>query len=112
MAVSEVEIMKQIQTLSRGEVRLFRNNVGFDAQNKVRYGLAPGSSDLIGWTQVEITQHHVGRKVAIFTAIEVKSEFGRIRSDQQRFVDFVDECGGISGICRSVADAKALLLKS
>lgn len=109
MAVSEVEIMKQIQALSRGGVRLFRNNVGFDAQNKVKYGLMPGSSDLIGWTQIEITPHHVGRKVAIFTAIEVKSEFGRIRPDQQRFVDFVNECGGISGICRSVADAKTLL---
>ncbi len=109
MAVSETEIMKQIQTLSKGRVRLFRNNVGFDAHNKVRYGLMPGSSDLIGWTEIEITPHHVGRKVAIFTAIEVKSQFGRIRPDQQNFVDFVDKSGGIAGICRSIQEARALL---
>lgn len=109
MAVSESEIMRQIQTLSRGSVRLFRNNVGFDATNKVKYGLMPGSSDLIGWTEIEITPHHVGRKVAIFTAIEVKSEFGRIRDDQKKFVDYVDKCGGIAGICRSIQEARDLL---
>jgi len=109
MAISESEIMRQIQTLSRGSVRLFRNNVGFDAQNKVKYGLMPGSSDLIGWTEIKITPHHVGRKMAIFTAIEVKSEFGRIRDDQQKFVDYVDKCGGIAGICRSIQEARDLL---
>jgi hypothetical protein len=109
MAVSESEIMRQIQTLSRGSVRLFRNNVGFDAQNKVKYGLMPGSSDLIGWTEIQIDSNDIGKKVAIFTAIEVKSEFGRIRPDQQIFVDYVKQCGGIAGICRSIQEAKSLL---
>jgi hypothetical protein len=109
MAVSETEIMRQIQTLSKGPVRLFRNNVGFDAQNKVKYGLMPGSSDLIGWTQIEIKSNHVGKNFAIFTAIEVKSEFGRIRPEQQNFVDYVNQSGGIAGICRNIQEAKALL---
>lgn len=109
MKIKETDILREIQTLSRGDVRLFRNNVGFDLSNKVKYGLAPGSADLIGWRTITITEHHVGRKVAVFAAIEVKTPTGRIREDQQNFIDFVDECGGISGICRSVQDAIDLL---
>jgi hypothetical protein len=109
MKVKETDILREILELSRGPVRLFRNNVGFDAGNKVRYGLKPGSSDLIGWRTIEITEHHIGRKVAVFAAIEVKTPTGTVKEEQQRFVDYVDECGGISGICRSVEEAKALL---
>lgn len=107
--MKEQEILKQIQTLSRGSVRLFRNNVGFDAANKVKYGLMPGSSDLIGWKTITITPHHVGRQVAVFTAIEVKKPGGVVRDDQRCFVDYVDSCGGLSGICYSYEDAVALL---
>jgi hypothetical protein len=109
MKIKETDILREILELSRGPVRLFRNNVGFDAGNKVRYGLKPGSSDLIGWRTIEITEHHIGRKVAVFAAIEVKTPTGKVKEEQQRFVDYVDECGGISGICRSVEEAKALL---
>jgi hypothetical protein len=45
----------------------------------------------------------------VFAAIEVKTPTGKVKEEQQRFVDYVDECGGISGICRSVEEAKALL---
>lgn len=107
--MTESEILKQIHALSKGSVRLFRNNVGFDAVNKVRYGLVPGSSDLIGWKTIQITPHHVGHKVAVFTAIEVKKKGGRVAPGQQQFVDYVDECGGLSGICYSVEDAIELL---
>ena len=107
--MTETEILRQIQSLSKGSVRLFRNNVGFDATNKVRYGLMPGSSDLIGWKTIEITKHHLGSKIAVFTAIEVKKKGGRPTPGQQQFVDYVDECGGLSGICYSLEDAIALL---
>ena len=107
--MTESEILKQILTLSRGDTRLFRNNVGFDATNKVKYGLAPGSSDLIGWKTITITPQHVGRKIAVFTAIEVKKPGGRISPKQQRFCDFVDQCGGLSGICYSIEEAQELL---
>lgn len=107
--MKEQEILKQIQTLSKGNVRLFRNNVGFDATNKVRYGLATGSSDLIGWKTITITPHHVGRTVAVFCAIEVKKPGGRVTGDQTNFVDFVDSSGGIAGVCYSYEDAVALL---
>jgi len=107
--MTEQEILKQIQALSRGGVRLFRNNVGFDTTNKVRYGLVPGSSDLIGWKTIEITKHHLGRKIAVFTAIEVKKKGGRPTPGQLQFIDVVDEAGGLAGICYSVEEAMELL---
>ncbi len=107
--MTEKEIQNKILQLSRGDVRLFRNNVGFDKSNKVKYGLAPGSSDLIGWKTITITEHHIGKKVAVFTAIEVKKPGGRISDKQQNFVDFVDACGGLSGICFSEDEAIELL---
>lgn len=107
--MTESEILKQIQTLSKGNVRLFRNNVGFDAANKVRYGLMPGSSDLIGWKTITITPRYVGMQVAVFCAIEVKKPGGRVTGEQSNFIDYVDNSGGIAGVCYSYEDAVALL---
>lgn len=65
---------------------LGRNNVGQlkdEHDRPVRYGLANDSkqlndvlksSDLIGWRSVTVTPEMVGRKVAIFTAIECKRD--------------------------------------
>ena len=107
--MTEAEILKQILTLSRGDTRLFRNNVGFDALNKVRYGLVKGSSDLIGWKTINVTQKMVGKKIAVFTAIEVKKPGGRIRPDQKIFIDKVNTSGGIASICYSLEEAQELL---
>jgi hypothetical protein len=107
--MTETEILRAIQSLSRGSVRLFRNNVGFDATNKVRYGLMPGSSDLIGWKTIEITKHHVGKKIAVFTAIEVKKKGGRATPGQRQFIEVVDQSGGLAGICYSIEEAIDLL---
>lgn len=68
-------------------------------------GLTKGSSDLIGWTVVEVTPEMVGTKVAIFTAVEVKTEKGKPTSEQLIFVDAVKKAGGFAGIARSEADA-------
>ena len=107
--MTEAEILKQILTLSRGNTRLFRNNVGFDATNKVRYGLVKGSSDLIGWKTITVTDNMVGEKIAVFTAIEVKKPGGRIKPDQKIFIDNVNTSGGIAGICYSIDEAQDLL---
>ena len=40
----------------------------------VRYGLTKGSCDLIGWKTVEITPDMVGKKVAVFVGIEMKTK--------------------------------------
>jgi hypothetical protein len=51
----------------------------------------------------------VGQRIAIFTSIEVKTPNGRIRPEQQAWLDVVLRGGGIAGIARSVTDAQVLL---
>ena len=101
-------VQNQIRlALSNGPVRLFRNNTGAlrdQSGRLVRFGLCKGSSDLIGWTSIEITEEMVGEKVAVFTAIEIKDK-GKATDDQLRFIQRVNEAGGLAGIARCVASA-------
>jgi len=109
---SEQTIQQQIRlALSRGPVRLFRNNTGTlrDQHGRpVTFGLAKGSADLIGWTTRTITPEMVGSQVAVFTSIEVKTPIGRISPEQQAWLQAVQAAGGIAGIARSVEDAEGL----
>jgi hypothetical protein len=69
-----------------------------------------GTSDLIGWTTVEITPEMVGHHVAVFTAIETKeSGGGNKREEQINFVDRVRAAGGIAGFANSPAVAQGLV---
>jgi hypothetical protein len=89
-------------------VRLYRNNCGVLQDRRgvpVRYGLQPGSSDLIGWRTVTITPDMIGQRIAVFTSIEVKTPTGRLRPEQQQWLDAVQAAGGIAGVARSVEDA-------
>lgn len=72
-------------------------------------GLCEGSSDLIGWTTVEVTPAMVGKKIAIFTALEIKTESGRASKEQINFITRVREAGGIAGIARSEQEATQLI---
>jgi hypothetical protein len=112
-----------------GPVRLWRNNVGtgwagqatrITAGNlqaiahtlrpgdvvvrnarPLHAGLCVGSSDLIGYRQVD--------GLAQFVALEVKSERGRPTPEQTRFLDHISSAGGCAAVVRSVADADAVL---
>ena len=64
-------------------------------------GLCVGSSDLIGYRQVD--------GVAQFVALEVKSATGRATKEQVQFLDHIQAAGGLAGIARSVDDAAAIL---
>lgn len=99
--MSETPVMKDIM-LKASEVgaRLFRNNNGMlkdERGNRVRYGLGPGTSDLIGWTRG-------GR----FLAVEVKNPGGRTLKArlelQERFIAVVNENGGLAFIAHSVEE--------
>jgi hypothetical protein len=68
-------------------------------------GLCKGSSDLIGWTVVEVTPEMVGTKLAVFTAIEVKSATGKVRPEQLIFIEQVNKAGGFAGIARGPVEA-------
>jgi hypothetical protein len=110
--VTEQQIQQHIRlALSRGPVRLYRNNTGTlrDASGRpVQFGLAVGSADLIGWTTRTITPDMVGQQVAVFTSIEVKSASGRLRPEQRQWLEAVQAAGGIAGVARSVEDAARL----
>lgn len=93
-------------------VRLFRNNSGMAVAadgRRVVYGVAsPGGADLIGWTTVTVTPAHVGRRLAVFTAAEVKTPAGRLSSAQRTFLAAVEGAGGIAAVVRSEEDAAEL----
>jgi hypothetical protein len=108
---SETNLMRQIMlAVSKlKNVRIFRNNTGFDATNKVRYGLVVGSSDLIGWKSVTVTPEMVGQQVAVFVALEVKTPKGRATDEQKNFVNVVNAAGGKAAIVRSVSEGIKVL---
>jgi hypothetical protein len=110
---SEQTIQQHIRlACSAGSTRLFRNNTGTlkDQHGRpVSFGLCKGSADLIGWTTRTVTQDMVGTRVAVFTSIEVKTPTGRIRPEQQAWLDTVQAAGGIAGVARSVEDAQRLI---
>ena len=70
---------------------------------------SPGGSDLIGYRRVRITPEMVGQEIAQFAAVEVKTARGRVRPEQQQFIEHVRGAGGVAGIARSVDDAQLLL---
>jgi len=110
---SEQTIQQHIRlACSIGSCRLFRNNTGTlrDINGRpVTFGLCKGSADLIGWTTRTITSEMVGQQIAVFTSIEVKSSSGRVKPEQQQWLNAVLAAGGIAGVARSVEEAMDLL---
>lgn len=96
--------------------RLFRNNNGVakfvhkGKETTVRYGLGTGTHDLIGWTSVVVTPEMVGRKVAVFTALEgKKNDRDKMTDEQLDFLRAVMIAGGISFEFRSADQAETRL---
>lgn len=101
-------INERLKNLSDNE-RLFRINAGMGWVGKIVkktdsmllmknprpfYGAPDGWLDLSGWTQVEITPDMVGKKVAIFTAEEIKAT-GKLSDNQEKFKNIIKRMGGI-----------------
>jgi hypothetical protein len=111
MANEETHLQQQIRLAlgTHPQLRLFRNNTGSLPDPKtgrpIQFGLARGSSDLVGWRTVTITPDMVGQQLAVFTAIEVKTPKGRATPEQRAWLEAVRCAGGVAGIARSVADA-------
>jgi len=64
----------------------------------VKFGLMVGSADIIGISPT-------GK----FLAVEIKTSKGRATKEQLRFIEAVNNAGGIAGIARSVDDALLLI---
>lgn len=93
---------------SRPDCRVFRNHIGKvqDTQGRWHtFGLAPGSADLVGWQSVIVTEEMIGKRVAIFLSVEVKTKAGQVSKAQEAWLRTVREHGGIAAVARSVAEA-------
>lgn len=102
MQEAEIQRLIQLEATTLG-CRLFRNQIGkykLPSGKWLSSGLVVGSSDLIGWTPVVIA----GKSLAIFTAVEVKSETGRASAEQKLFLKAVESSGGIAILAKSVED--------
>lgn len=94
------------------QVTTWRNHTGClqDGDGKwIKFGLCPGSSDLIGIRKLKITQDMVGQEIGQFVALEIKTDTGKARPDQYTFLDHVNERGGLGAIVRSTDEAVELL---
>ena len=115
MANAETTLQQQIRLAlgTNPNARIFRNQVGSLPDPRtgrlVTFGLTRGSADLIGWRTITVTPAMVGIRLAVFTSIEVKTPTGRVRPEQQAWLEAVQQAGGIAMIARSVPDAELAL---
>lgn len=106
MKEAELQAAVRLALGSRDDVVMWRNNVGVanhfapgaTRPQVVRYGLAPGSADLVGIARG-------GR----FVALELKGPDGRTTSEQQAWLALVERMGGIARVVRSVDEAVAVV---
>ena len=54
-----------------------------------------GWPDLCGWTEVTVTPDMVGKRIAVFTAEEVKADGSKLRKRQGMFRDVIERMGGV-----------------
>lgn len=129
--MSEIDTQRRIQAeLGKNrDIRLWRNNVGhgwvgraisvqktrlgasvlLEHARQIKFGLTPGSSDLIGFRSILITPDMVGQRVAVFAAVECKSPHAKPSHIQQTFVHVCDALGAYAGIARDTDDARKIL---
>jgi len=111
--MTETEILQAIRlALSSGPRRLYRNNTGKLADPTgrwVNFGIAVGSGDLIGWRMLTVTPAMVGKTIAQFVSLEVKTPKGRMRREQLLWVDVVKAAGGCAGVAHNVEEAERIL---
>ena len=112
---SETKIQQEIRLAlgQRSDLRLFRNETGKLPDPRtgqwVQFGLAKGSSDLIGFKTIKITPEMIGQEIAQFVSLEIKTERGKLSTMQQNWLQKVKSSGGIVGVARTVKDALNIL---
>ena len=78
-------------------------------------GLGEGSSDIIGLDSIEVTEEwckaNLGKRIAVFVAIEVKTENDVLKPKQKSFINIVNELGGKAGAAYSIEEAKEIVFK-
>lgn len=124
--MGETELVRRILMAATQEgARLFRQNVGMgwagtviertparlvlENYRPLHAGLVKGSSDMVGLHPVLVTEQMVGSRLAVFTGIEAKTKRGRATKEQENFIRFVRQFGGIAGIARSPDEAVQII---
>lgn len=100
----EHDIQNRIRNETADIAMLFRANVGQGFTKDGRFfstGLPKGFSDLFGFRLTD------GR--AVF--IEVKTATGRVRPEQQNFIEQMRSNGALAGIARSVEEARKIIME-
>lgn len=128
--MSEGTLLKKVMIAASSlNYRLFRNNVakswvGTDKEfiksrksiivnpgdvvirkaRPLNAGLCKGSSDLIGWKSVTITEDMIGNSLAVFVAFECKTGRLKTTKEQDLFLKAVNSFGGIGRVVRDERD--------
>ena len=76
------------KSVLKGAIRIIKNAVPFK-------GMPDGFPDCCGWTSVTVTPEMVGKTIAIFTAVEVKTGTQTLKKEQRAFRDIILRMGGI-----------------
>ncbi len=98
----EHDIQNKIRNETADIAVLFRANVGSGVTYDGRHfdtGLPKGFSDLFGF--------RLSDGKAVF--IEVKNIMGRVRPEQQNFIEKMRSYGALAGVARSVEDARRII---
>jgi len=121
------EMKNQISIQSRGQVPVFRVNVGrawtgndikhtengglyISAARPFDSGLPPGFSDIFCVVPVIITPEMVGTTIGTAAFIEVKTATGRVKPEQLNFLQLMENRGCRAGVARSVEQAIEIVL--
>ena len=107
------------------DIKIMRNNTGFAwvgsgkpvFQNNnlslfnprgYHFGLGKGTADLIGWKSINVTPDMVGKKIAVFTAIEVKDK-SKPEPAQIDFLNELNDAGGYAGVAHNLDEALEII---
>ena len=115
MGQKEKEIINDVIINGAKVGRMFRANCGMGWTGKVVkhignrltlfnprpfHGMPAGFSDVFGFETMEITSDMVGKKIAVFKAVEIKTGKLTPTDEQRKFLDMVVKNGGIGVIER------------
>jgi len=95
----QTDIRLHLQQRYGTKLVLLRNHSG--AVSGLSFGLGPGSPDLVGWITVG--------EIAVFVGIEIKTGTGRVRPNQQAWLDRLLSAGGIAFVARDCEGASVMM---
>jgi hypothetical protein len=80
---------------------------------RVKFGVCnPGGFDALGWQTVRVTPDMVGMRLAVFVAVDAKTQgYPDMSSDQKNFAREVVKAGGVAIVSRRRPDGEVDLIQ-